>query len=64
MRKIVYGTTILVGVLLGAIVVGHLPRVATASHDKPSGAVDVLKLHGQIDTKALPKQELAPEVYQ
>ena len=64
MRSILYGTTILAGVLLVAITIGHLPRAATASHDKTNDTVDVLKLEETIGKKALPQQELPPEVYQ
>jgi len=64
MRNIVYGATVLAGVLLVAIAIGHLPRTATASHDGTSETVDVLKLEGTIDTKALPQQVIPPEVYQ
>ena len=63
MRNISYGTAVLAGILLVAIAVGHLPRTATASHDT-SETVDVLKLEGTIDTKALPQQEIPPESYQ
>jgi len=64
MRTIFYGTAILAGALLVASVNGHLPRMATASHDNASGTMDVLKLEETIDTKALPRQEIPPEVYQ
>jgi hypothetical protein len=64
MRSIItYGTAALVGaVLLVAIVYGYLPRSATASD--ANNTMDVLKLEGTIDTKALPQQAIPPEAYQ
>lgn len=63
MRRIVFGSAILAGALLVAIALEHLPSVATASHDRTAGAVDVLKLQQAIDTNILPRQELPDEVY-
>ncbi len=63
MRRIVYGTAILAGALLVAIALEHLPRVATASHDRTAGTVDVLELYKVIDMKTLPRQDLPDEVY-
>jgi hypothetical protein len=64
MRNIVYGAAVVAGIFLVAIAIGHLPRTATASHDNSSETVNVLKLGGTVNTKALPRQEIPPEVYQ
>jgi translation initiation factor 2 gamma subunit (eIF-2gamma) len=63
MRRIVCGSAILAGAFLVAIAIEHLPRVATASHERTAGPIDVLKLQQVIDTKILPRGELPDEVY-
>ena len=64
MRKIIYGAAIAAGVIVLAVTVGHLPRQATASQFTANG-VDVRALEATfIDMKALPRQNIAPEVYQ
>ncbi|MFZ1182383.1 MAG: hypothetical protein WAO14_03240 [Pseudolabrys sp.] len=63
MRKIIYGAAIAAGVIVLAVTVGHLPRQATASHFTANG-VDVRAFEATIDMKALPRQNIAPEVYQ
>ena len=64
MRNIVYGAAVMAGIFLVAIAVGRSPRTATASHDNSSETVNVLKLGETMNTKALPRQEIPPEVYQ
>jgi hypothetical protein len=63
MRKIVYGSAILVGALVTMMTIGHLPRTATTSPDKTAGTLDVRKLGETIDMKSMPLQKLLDEVY-
>jgi hypothetical protein len=45
------------------VAAAHLPRVSSVLQDETNNTVDVLKLEQTIDAKALPRQELADEVY-
>jgi hypothetical protein len=63
MRYIIFGSAILAAMLVATIASGHLPRVAIALNDETNRTVNVLKLEGTIDAKALPRQEISDEVY-
>ena len=61
MRYILFGSAILLAVLIVTIATSHLPREATASSDDTSGMV--FQLEQTIDAKTLPQQQLPDEVY-
>lgn len=63
MRKIVYGSAILVGALLATIVIDRLPRTASTSPSLASDTINVQKLGEAVDMKALPQQRMQDEVY-
>ncbi len=62
MRYIV-GAAILAAVVAVAIGTGHLPRLATASHNETNDTMKVLELETTSDAKTLPRQEIPDEVY-
>ena len=64
MRNIAYGVTAVVGVLLVAIAVGHLPRSAIATQFEANEFVNVRALEATVDMRALPQQDIKTEVYQ
>jgi hypothetical protein len=63
MRYIAYGLAILAAVLAVTIATGHLPRLATASHNETNDTMNVLELENTSDAKALPRQEIPDEFY-
>ena len=63
MRYIAYGLAILAAVLAVTIATGHLPRLATASHNGTNDTMNVLELENTSDAKALPRQEIPDEFY-
>jgi hypothetical protein len=62
-RKIAYGSAILVGALLATIVIDRLPRTAGPLPTHAADTIKVQKLGETIDMKALPQQRMPDEVY-
>jgi hypothetical protein len=62
MRTIICGAAIATGILIVAVSIGHQSHIATASQSTANG-VDVHSLETSIRLKALPQQDIAPEVY-
>jgi hypothetical protein len=62
MRNIFYGAAIAVCALLVVILVGRLPRSATATQLKTNAILDVRALGSAMDMNTLPRQEVPPEV--
>jgi hypothetical protein len=63
LNYVAYGSAILAALLAVTVAAAHLPRGASALQDETNNTVDVLKLQQAIDAQALPRQELADEVY-
>lgn len=63
MRKIAYGSVILVAALLATIVIDRLPQMARPSPTHAADTINVQKLGEMIDMKALPQQRMPDEVY-
>lgn len=63
MRKIAYGSAILVAALLATIVIDRLPQMARPSPTQAADTINVQKLGEMIDMKALPQQRMPDEVY-
>ncbi len=63
MRKIVYGSAILIGALIATTAISHLPLAATTSPGRAAGSIDVRELGEGIDMKSMPLQKLPDDVY-